>query len=221
MTAGRDNILPGASAGRGNGSDESLRWHELRTEHLIRNEWIDLRESWYTMPDGSVRGPFYTYTRKDFCVIAATDEAGRYICVRQYRQGIGKVTTEFPAGGIESGDDGDREGRPDLRSGEEAVARALRAAMRELREETGYESEEWRHLLTVPANATIADNYVHLFAAENCRLRFAQHLDETEVIRVKLYTADEIDRMIAEGKFQQAIHILAWELAGKQRNHLR
>ena len=210
MTAGRDNILPGAPAGRGNGSDESLRWHELRTEHLIRNEWIDLRESWYTMPDGSVRGPFYTYTRKDFCVIAATDEAGRYICVRQYRQGIGKVTTEFPAGGIESGDDGDCEGRPDLRSGEEAVARALRAAMRELREETGYESDEWEYLMTVPANATISDNYEYLFRAVNCRKVTGQALDSTEYLNVELLEPGELEERVRSGMFEQADHVLAW-----------
>ena len=90
---------------------------------------------------------------------------------------------------------------------------ALLAAKRELREETGYESEEWEHLLTVPSNATIADNYATVFRAKNCRLAGKQNLDETEVLQVSKYTADEIETMIQEGNFQQAVHVMAWLLA--------
>ena len=37
-------------------------------------------------------------------VIVASDTEGRFICVRQFRQGIKEVTTEFPAGGLERKD---------------------------------------------------------------------------------------------------------------------
>ena len=33
-------------------------------------------------------------------------------------------------------------------------------------EETGYVSEEWKHLITVPSNATIADNFAYIFMAK-------------------------------------------------------
>ena len=75
-----------------------------------------------------------------------------YLCVRQFRQGIKEVTTEFPAGGIER-TDGKEYGSKD------AAEAALDCAKRELREETGYESSDWTHLITVPSNATISDNY--------------------------------------------------------------
>ena len=70
----------------------------------MQDEWIDFRRSAYRFPDGSVFEPYYSYSRRDYVVIAASDEEGRYLCVRQYRQGIGEVTTEFPAGGIERSD---------------------------------------------------------------------------------------------------------------------
>ena len=90
-----------------NSKDEDLIWEEVRTEHLVQDEWIDFRRHAYRFPDGTVFEPFYSYSRRDFVVIAATDTEGRYICVKQFRQGIREVTTEFCAGGIERPSDSD------------------------------------------------------------------------------------------------------------------
>ena len=85
-------------------NDEALIWKEIETKHIVENRWIDFRESTYRFPDGRDVGPFYSYSRRDYAIIVATDEEGNYICVRQFRQGIKEVTTEFPAGGIERKD---------------------------------------------------------------------------------------------------------------------
>ena len=188
---------------------DTLEWEEVRTEHLIEDEWIDIRRSAYRFPDGTVFEPFYSYSRRDYVVIVATDTEGKYLCVRQYRQGIKKVTTEFPAGGIERNDGKEYGGRADL-----AAEDALAAAKRELREETGYESDEWEHLLTVPSNATIADNYAYLYVARNCRCVSEQSLDDTEFLKVYRYSYVELKDMIRNGRFEQAMHILALELSG-------
>ncbi|MDE6675321.1 MAG: NUDIX hydrolase, partial [Acetatifactor sp.] len=139
------------------GSDrEDLVWEEVSTEHIIQDEWIDFRRSAYRFPDGSVFEPYYSYSRRDYVVIVASDRDGNYLCVRQFRQGIGEVTTEFPAGGLERSD-GKEYGSSAL--SEDALA----AAKRELLEETGYSSCEWTHLITIPSNATISDNYAHVY----------------------------------------------------------
>ncbi len=189
--------------------DEDLVWEEIRTEHIVQDEWIDIRRSAYRFPDGTEFEPYYSYSRRDYVVIVASDEEGKYLCVRQYRQGIKEVTTEFPAGGIERKDGKEYGGRKDAAVAEEA----LMAAKRELKEETGYVSDEWCHLITVPSNATIADNYGHIFVARNCRRESGQDLDETEFLHVKRLEAEEIEKLIAEGKFQQAVHIMAWLLS--------
>jgi len=189
-------------------NDENLKWQEISTEHIVQDEWIDFRKTSYRMPDGSIWEPFYTYSRRDYAVIVATDEEGKYLCVKQFRQGIKEVTTEFPAGGIERKDC--KEYGDDKST---AAEDALTAAKRELLEETGYESDEWKYLLAVPSNATISDNYAHIFSAKNCRKASGQSLDETEFVDVIKYTEAELEKMVSEGKFQQAVHIMAWLLA--------
>ncbi len=188
---------------------ENLEWEEIRTEHVVQDQWIDFRRSAYRLPDGNVFEPFYSYSRRDYVVLVASDENGEYLCVRQFRQGIKEVTTEFPAGGIEQAN-----GR---QYGASTAEDALEAARRELLEETGYESDQWEYLLTVPSNATIADNYAHIFTAKNCYPSAGQNLDETEFLHVKKYSAAEIEKMIDDGEFQQAMHIMAWFLVQRKR----
>ena len=177
-----------------NDDDKELEWEELGTEHILQDEWMDLRKTAYRLPNGLVFDSFYNYTRGDYVVIVATDEEGRYICVRQFRQGIKAVTTEFPAGGIEEGED------------------HLETAKRELLEETGYASEDWEYLMSVPSHATISSDMVYLFRAKNCRKVSGQNLDITESLNIKRYDANALELMIKEGKFQQAVHIMAWLL---------
>lgn len=213
-TENRADISYENEAAAGARDEEKLAWEEISTEHIVQDEWIDFRRSAYRFPDGSVFEPYYSYSRRDYVVIAASDEAGNYLCVRQYRQGIREVTTEFPAGGIER-TDGREYGTGDAAA---AAEDALEAAKRELREETGYISDDWKHLLTVPSNATLADNYAYIFMAENCRKSGEQNLDETEFLNVRTYSPAQIEELISSGKFQQAVHVMAWLLAQNNKN---
>lgn len=223
--------------------EHELSWKLLESRHMIRDKWIDFRRLKYEFPDGSVFEPYYNYSRRDYVVIVASDEEGNFLCVRQFRQGIEEVTTEFPAGGIErdgtaeyreehdtagltpadSGESEDTYGiyaadtsRDAAGSARHADESALAAAKRELQEETGYISDEWSHLLTIPSAATITDNYAFIFRARNCRKVSGQHLDETEFLRRITLSPDEIEYLIADGQFQQAVHVMAWLLAQRE-----
>jgi len=115
------------------------------------------------------------------------------------------VTTEFPAGGIEQ-----KDGKACT------MEQALSAAKRELLEETGCESDCWSHLLTIPSQATLSDNLAWIFRAKNCRPAASQKLDEMELLDIRKYSAEEIEAMIFSGRFQQAVHVAAWLLAGRK-----
>ena len=192
---------------------KDLEWEEIKTEHIVQDEWIDFRQCAYRFPDGTEFEPFYNYSRRDYVVIVPFDTEGNLICVRQYRHGIREVTTEFPAGGIERTDG--KEYR-DNRSKNEDSEEALDAAKRELLEETGYEAAEWKHLITIPSNATIADNYAYVYMAKNCKKVSEQNLDDTEFLNIEVHSPAEIEELISGGYFQQSVHVMAWLLAGKR-----
>ena len=188
-------------------NDKDLEWDMLSVEHVIDDEYIDLRRMGFKLPDGQEFAPFYNYTRRDYVVIVATDELGRYITVRQYRHGIRSVTNEFPAGGIEL-----KTNRP-LDSRSEPIKDPdipLKAAIRELKEETGYESDEWERMVVAPSSATVTDDYAYVFRAKNCRKVYSQDLDDTEFVNVVLRTGDEIEELIRQGRFEQCVHIMAY-----------
>lgn len=198
--------------------EKNLVWEPVQVEHVIQDRWIDLRKVEYRMPDGSTFSPYYNYTRRSYAVIVASDEDGRFLCVRQYRHGIRQVTTEFTAGGIEHPEmDEKLTSAHALATPEEALA----AAKRELEEETGYTSGEWHHMITVPSNPTIADNYAFIFRAVNCRRTRDRHTDDTEFLQLERLTPAEVEERIRTGQFQQPIHIMAWLMAVRKEPGLQ
>lgn len=88
-----------ASGGEANGRDwENLAWKEIRTEHVVQDEWIDFRRSAYRFPDGNVFEPFYSYSRKDYVVIVATDEGEGISVSGSFGRASGKLLRNFRQG---------------------------------------------------------------------------------------------------------------------------
>ena len=189
--------------------DEKLKWKLLETKHPVHNQWLDLREETYRMPDGSTAGPFFTFSKKSYVVIVALNEAGQYIFVRQYRQGIGRVTVEFPAGAIET-----TVRHPDRET-------AFAAAKRELQEETGCVSEQWQFLEEIASLPTSNDDYAYLYLARDCHHVSDQKLDATEFLDYETHTTEEIRAMITDGTFPQPVHALAWYMAKEALNRTK
>ena len=58
---------------------ENLTWEEVSTEHIVQDEWIDFRKSAYRSPDGRIFQPYYSFTRRNYVVIVASDEEGQFL----------------------------------------------------------------------------------------------------------------------------------------------
>ncbi len=199
--------------------DNNLSWKLIKEEHVIQDEWVDFRKNDYELPNGSVIGPVYNYSKHSFSLVVATDENGKYVCVKQYRHGIDEITTEFPAGAIEYKEKSDVPYityNNIIATEDEAFA----AAKRELEEETGYVSDNWTHLLTTPANATLSNSHVHIYCATGCHKASSQKLDDTEFLNVELITEDELRNKIFAGDFKQSLHVLAYYLFKEKQQML-
>ena len=128
-------------------------------------------------------------------VIPVMDD-GKILMVKQYRNALERDTLEIPAGKL---DDPDEEG--------------IVCASRELKEETGYSSDDLEWLLTIRTTVAFCDERIEVFVARNL-IPGEQHLDEDEFVDVKAYKLEELKEMIYEGKIQDSktmAAILAYE----------
>ena len=128
-------------------------------------------------------------------VIPVMDD-GKILMVKQYRNALERDTLEIPAGKL---DDPDEEG--------------IVCASRELKEETGYSSDDLEWLLTIRTTVAFCDERIEVFVARTL-IPGEQHLDEDEFVDVKAYKLEELKGMIFEGKIQDSktmAAILAYE----------
>jgi ADP-ribose diphosphatase len=137
----------------------------------------------------------HTIRTRDWVTVAAITEAGEWVLVRQHRHGVDAITIET-AGGI-------------LEHGEDPAA----AALRELREETGYAADRVESLGAVHPNPAVQDNRCHLFLARGVRLAGETDCDEHESTEAVLMTRDEVKTALAEQKITHALTVLALERA--------
>ena len=120
--------------------------------------------------------------------------------IRQYRLAARAVIWELPAGTLDKGET------------------PLRAARRELVEETGFRSARWRKLCAFyPSPGLIAER-MHLYLAQEIRPGIA-HPEGDERISVHSFSTTELLRMIRTGKIIDAkslVGLLYWSRWGRQ-----
>jgi 8-oxo-dGTP pyrophosphatase MutT (NUDIX family) len=82
-------------------------------------------------------------------------------------------------------------------------------AVRELREETGYEGENARRLGNIHSNPAILGNVTHTVLIENCRLKHGVEFDQGEDLETRLVPAAEIPALIADEKIGHPLVVVA------------
>lgn len=167
---------------------------------IYKGRIVDLRIEHVVLPNGTAID-LEVMHHPGASAVVATDDDGRVVLVRQYRHAAGGYIWELPAGIL----------APD----EPPIA----CAARELREETGFEATELRHLGTILTTPGFCDERIHLFLARGLRETSHSHeADEViiEIARVPLAQALAMIRRgeIVDGKTICGLHLAADVLEG-------
>ncbi len=118
--------------------------------------------------------------------IVAVDDEGKILIVKQYRATCDDFTLEIPAGALDSRDED-----------------PFYTAKRELREETGYISEDISFLCKFYSSVGIFDEIIHIYLAKNL-IESEQDLDEHEEVEIYRYSLKELTHMIFSGEIVDA-----------------
>jgi 8-oxo-dGTP pyrophosphatase MutT (NUDIX family) len=146
---------------------------------------------------GEVR-PFQLLHMPDWVNVIALTEDEQVVLVEQYRHGIDAVTVEVPGGMVDPGED------------------PAAAAVRELREETGYVGEAPQPLGWVHPNPALQTNRCSTWLIRNVRAIAVPEPDEGEHLGVLTVPRHELPAWIRQQRITHSLVIAAlqhWWLA--------
>ncbi len=132
-------------------------------------------------------------------VMMPVDAKGRILLVRQYRLPARRYLWELAAGRLD----------PD-----ETV---LKAARRELAEETGYRAKKWKRLTSFWASPGYVAEKMTIYVATELTAGEAKPMED-ERIRTRWFAPREIEKMIREGKIADAKTIIGYFLWKSSRS---
>lgn len=160
----------------------------ISSEMLYEGAIINLRRDKVTVQNGTSYREIIEHNGG--AVLAAITPEGRMVMVRQYRKPAERVMLEVPAGKIDAGEQPEH------------------AAVRELKEETGYTAGKVRHLTSFYPCVGYSQEVLHLYLCtdltpgETC-------FDENEAIDIEELELDVLHKMVMDGDIQDAKTVIA------------
>ena len=174
-----------------------LEWRHIRSELGEDLGILQVRHDWLEHPTSKKILKRLVLDSVDWINVVALTPTNESLMVRQYRFGIQACTLETPGGMVDPGED------------------PLKAAQRELLEETGYTSENWSYLGAVEPNPAFHPHLCHHYLAQNVERVREPELGEGEAIDIEFCTLDQLRDAMQDGTLR---HVLALSALGRVFN---
>jgi len=166
-------------------------WKIEKSRTLYKSPWLSLREDRCRTEGGLILDPYLVVEHPPWVNAVPVTDDGRIVLVRQYRHGARKFLTGLPAGIVEKGES------------------PLRAAQRELLEETGYSGKKFIPLAKFTASAALHSGWVHSFLALSVEKTRDPSPGPEEELETILMPLEQVWHQLTRGKFCQATHLSA------------
>lgn len=167
----------------------------IGTRIAYQNKWMTLREDEIRRPSGA-RGIYGVVQKPDFVVVIPFDGERLYL-VEQFRYPIKKRSIEFPQGSWE--------GNPDANP--EKLARG------ELKEETGFTTEDLRYVTSQYVANGYSNQRYHIFVATKLSQSNTSLDPEEEGLVTQSLDVGEFEYKVRQGEIEDATTTTAYFLA--------
>ena len=160
----------------------------LKSEKIYKGAIINLRRDKVTVQGGTSYREIIEHNGG--AVIAALTEDKKLVMVRQYRKPADKVMLEVPAGKIDPGE------------------KPLDAAVRELKEETGYTAAKVEFLTQFYPSVGYSEEVLYLYLCTGLTPG-ETNFDENEAIDIEEVELDRLFKMVMSGEIDDAKTLIA------------
>ena len=175
-------------------NDSKGKWITERTEKGPNIKLFDVQYQFVRHEETGHRTKIIILDSVDSCNVIAITPDKTVVMTRQFRFGIGDYTLEIPGGFVEKDED------------------PSDAVKRELEEETGYVSGNWKYLGKIPSNPVFQNSYIHHFVAYDAQPVGNLNWDDSEEIEVELVPLGQVKNDLLAGRFQHPHTISAFSL---------
>ena len=163
--------------------------------YIYRGKILSLRCDDAILPDGKPCKREIVEHTGGACVLAKTDRG--IALVRQFRYAYHEEIYEIPAGKLNQGED------------------PMKAAARELSEETGLIADRLKLLSVLYPTPGYTNEKIYIYEAEGLK-KGEGHLDEGEFLDVEYFPEEEVLSMIRDGRIKDGKTIVAMFLSKLQ-----
>lgn len=157
---------------------------QLSSKNIFKGKVINLCVDEIELPNGNHSTREYLDHRGAVAVIAVTDD-NKIVMVEQHRYALHQNVLEIPAGKLEKDEN------------------KLKAAKRELSEETGIEAKSWKALGYIHPAIGYSNEAIYLYIATGLTFK-ESHPDEDEFVATKLIPIKKLYSMAKSGKLTDA-----------------
>jgi 8-oxo-dGTP pyrophosphatase MutT (NUDIX family) len=165
------------------------KWNLISTEIKYQKKWLTVHEQEVELPDGRILSPYLVIDVPSFCNVFIVTENEEVVLVKQYRQAAGILSIELPGGMVDPGEE------------------PMKAALREMEEETGFSTNDMELLYTIHPNPPLENNRAWFYLAKGAKQIKDIQLDPFEDIEMMKISKQQFMEMLRTHSFTHGSQI--------------
>lgn len=171
-------------------------WKRLDRKTLVDSKFLKVYEDTVELPNKRVFDDYTVVRFNDPVIIVGVDESNRILTITEYRYAHDKMLFSLPAGAIDSGES------------------VLKAAERELLEETGYTADTFEFVGELYEYPTKAEHVSRVVRAKNIKKIAEPRHEATEFIEnIQLQGVETLRKAVQNNDIKTAVAVSALCLA--------